>query len=183
MISQIDTAITHADRIVAGVTPEDLDAATPCSAWDVRALLNHLVGGMRIFAAELTGTGPVGEHESDWLGADPQAAFETAARLDRQAWQRPDALAATVHISLGALPGHVAASVHLTELVVHAVDLAVATEQETLVSEELCAEQLRLMRSAGIDAYRVPGVFGAEVAVAPDAPAHLQLLAYLGRAL
>ncbi|WP_432931678.1 TIGR03086 family metal-binding protein [Microbispora sp. CA-135349] len=182
IIGQIDRAIAMTAGIVKGIGSHQWDAATPCSGWDVRAVLNHTVGGMRIFAAELTGADAGADHEADWLGDDPQAAFAAAADADRDAWHREGALGRTVRISLGALPGPMAAMIHFTEILVHGVDLAVATGQEDRVDERLCEELLAVMHGmGGIDDYRLPGVFGPEVAAPAEAPAHRRLLAYLGR--
>ena len=186
-VRRIERAIDATGLVVAGVAEEQWTNPTPCAEWDARTLLNHTVGGMRIFAAELNGTDPGAEHESDWLGTAPKAAYTAyteAAKADRTAWNRPGARDTTVHISLGALPGPMAALIHFTEVCVHGVDLAVATGQQALVDEELCAELLSVMRGmGGFDAYRVPGVFGPEVQPAPGAVPHERLLAYLGRTL
>ncbi|MEW1829312.1 TIGR03086 family metal-binding protein [Streptomyces sp. NPDC088196] len=105
-----------------------------------------------------------------WLGADPKGAYAEAAEVDRAVWNRPGALDTTVHISLGALPGPTATLIHFTEVCVHGVDLAVATGQQAVLDEELCAELLSVMRGrGGFDAFRVPGVFGPEVQPAPGA--------------
>jgi uncharacterized protein (TIGR03086 family) len=72
--------------------------------------------------------------------------------------------------------------VHLTELLVHGVDIAVAIDRPDLADDELCGELLATMQAmGGIDTFRGPGVFGPEVAVADDEPAHRRLLAYVGR--
>lgn len=136
---------------------------------------------MRIFAAELTGTDPGGAHEDDWLGADPAAAYAVAAGLDRAAWHRPGALDGTVRLGFGAVPGPMAALIHLTEVLAHGADLALATGQEHLVEDEHCGELLTVMLSMDFDAFRRPGMFGPPAAIADDAPAHRRLLAFLGR--
>ncbi|MGW7257209.1 maleylpyruvate isomerase N-terminal domain-containing protein [Streptomyces sp. NPDC054834] len=79
-------------RVVSGVSDEQWTLPTPCADWDARGLLNHTVGGMRIFAAQLDGREPEADHESDWLADDPKAAYASAAELDRVAWTRPGAL-------------------------------------------------------------------------------------------
>lgn len=183
-VRRIERAIDATGLVVAGVAGDQWASATPCEEWDARAVLNHTVGGMRIFTAELNGTDPGAEHESDWLGTGPKAAYTEAAEADRTAWNRPGALDTTVHISLGALPGPMAALIHFTEVCVHGVDLAVATGQRDVLDEELCAELLSVMRGmGGFDAYRMPGVFGPEVQPAPGAAPHERLLAYLGRTI
>ncbi|MEV0742995.1 TIGR03086 family metal-binding protein [Streptomyces sp. NPDC050549] len=182
VVRRIERALAATGLVVAGVAEGQWTNPTPCAEWDARTLLNHTVGGMRIFTAELNGAGPVAEHESDWLGADPRGAYAEAAGADSAAWNRPGALDTTVHISLGALPGPMAALIHFTEICVHGVDLAVATDQRALVDEELCGELLALTRGmGGFDAYRVPGVFGPEVRASADAAPHARLLAYVGR--
>ncbi|WP_406454693.1 TIGR03086 family metal-binding protein [Streptomyces sp. NBC_01622] len=184
VVRRIERALAATGLVVAGVAEGRWTDPTPCAEWDARTLLNHTVGGMRIFTAELNGTDPGAEHESDWLGADPRGAYAEASETDRAAWNRPGALDATVHISLGALPGPMAALIHFTEICVHGVDLAVATDQRALVDEELCEELLAVMRGmGGFDAYRIPGVFGPEVQAPADAAPHARLLAYLGRTL
>lgn len=64
----------------------------------------------------------------------------------------------------------------------HGVNLAMATGQVQLIDQELCAILLATMHGRGVDAYRVPGVFGPEV-VAPAAMPHEQLAAFPGRDL
>ncbi|MEV1167648.1 TIGR03086 family metal-binding protein [Nonomuraea sp. NPDC049784] len=183
VIDQIDRAITMTTAIVKGLTEDQLGTSTPCPEWDVRAELNHLVGGMRIFAAELTGTDAGADHDSDWLGTDPQGAYATAADLDRAAWHRPDALDTTVRLGFGAVPGSMAALIHLTELLVHGTDLAIATDQEALADEAACEELLAIMRGMDFTPFRRPGMFGPEIEAPADAPAHRRLLAFLGRDL
>ncbi|PXX68713.1 uncharacterized protein (TIGR03086 family) [Nocardia tenerifensis] len=182
VIGQIDRALDATSVIVAALDEGSMAAPTPCREWDVRTVLNHMVGGMHIYAAALSGTDSGADHESDWLGGDPQGAYAAAAEVDRAAWHRPDALDYTIHISLGALPAAAAALVHLTELVVHGVDLAVAIDRPDLADDELCGELLATMQArGGIDKFRGPGVFDAEVPVEVGEPAHRRLLGYVGR--
>ncbi|WP_426514170.1 TIGR03086 family metal-binding protein [Dactylosporangium sp. McL0621] len=182
IVDRIETAIATTGTVVAAVVPA-LASPSPCPGWTLRDELNHLVGGMRIFAAELSGTDAGGEHESDWLGADAEAAYAAAAALDRAAWRRPGALDGTVRLGFGVLPAPTAAVVHLTEVVVHGADLAVSTGQERHLDEEQCAWLLATMEEVGMAAFRRPGMFGAERPCPADAPAHRRLLAYLGRDL
>jgi uncharacterized protein (TIGR03086 family) len=138
---------------------------------------------MRIFTTELTGLPSGAEHDADWLGRDPRHAYTQAAVADRAAWRRPGALDTTVHLSLGALPGTMAAVVHLTEVLVHGVDLAVATGQPQRIDDRQCTDLLGTMQDmGGMDSYRVPGLFGAELPAPAGASPHRRLLAYLGRA-
>ena len=44
-------------------------------------------------------------------------------------------------------------------IVVHALDVAVATGQEDAIDEEQAAALLELMQDMGVDAFRVPGMF------------------------
>lgn len=182
VIGRIDRALDMAGKIVDAVETDRLSAATPCAEWDLRKVLNHLVGGMRLFAAELAGTDPVGAHDDDWLGADPQAAFAAAAEIDRAAWHRLDVPDASVRLRFGVLPAPEAALVHLTEVVVHGVDIALALDRPDLADDELAAELLEIMRETrGVEPFRQPGMFGPELPAPADAPAHRQLIAYLGR--
>ncbi|WP_433195268.1 TIGR03086 family metal-binding protein [Nocardia sp. CA-107356] len=183
MINRIDRAIDMTGLVIKGIATERMSAPTPCPEWDLRELLNHVVGGMNIFAAQLEGVTPDRDHHDDWLGADPQAAYVEAAVLDRAAWHRPDALAQTVRLGFGAVPGPMAAVIHSTEVLVHGVDLAVATGRERLLDERLCEEMLAVMRDIGMDNFRGPGMFGSEVAASADAPAYRRLAAYTGREL
>ncbi len=183
----IHAALTTTAAVVGAVQADQWQRPTPCEGWDVHRVANHLVGGIRIFAGEVSGTPERAAHDSDWLGADPVAAYARAAAADRAAWARADALEGTITLGLGTLPGPLAAIIHLTEVVVHGVDIAVAVDRADLVDQDQCAALLGLMgRMGGVDAYRVPGVFGPEVSTCADEggrPPHERLLAYLGRSL
>ncbi|MEV6971708.1 TIGR03086 family metal-binding protein [Hamadaea sp. NPDC051192] len=181
VIDQIDAALGMTSGIVRSVSPGQLGDPSPCAGWDVRFELNHLVGGMRIFAAELTGVPAGGDHHDDWLGDDHQTAYALAYALDQAAWRQPDALNRTVQLSFGPMPAPAAALIHLTEVLVHGADLAVVIGRPDLVDDDACTHLLATMRGMDIEPFRRMGAFGPEQPIAADAVPHRRLLAYLGR--
>lgn len=181
IVDRIDLALTMTGTIVDAVTEAQLAQPSLCVGWDLRTELNHLVGGMRIFAAELTATDPGGEHHDDWLGSDHHTAFTTAADLDHAAWHRPDALDTTIRLGFGAVPGPLGALIHLTEVLVHGIDIAVVTDQLHLVDQDACEQLLNTLRGMDFDVFRGPGLFDPQQSVPADAAAYLRLLAFLGR--
>ncbi len=184
VITAIGAALTTTETVVRAVQADQWHRPTPCEAWDLHQVTNHLVGGIRIFTGELNGVTGHAEHDSDWLGADPAAAYARAAAADRSAWARPDALEGTITIGLGTLPAPLAAVIHLTEVLVHGVDIALSIDRVDLVDQVQCAALRTAMEQmGGVDAYRLPGVFGPEVRTAAQELPHARLLAYLGRVL
>jgi uncharacterized protein (TIGR03086 family) len=181
LVDRIEAVLGATGRLVAGVGADQWGAPTPCAGWDVRTLVNHLVGGLRIYTAELSGTDAGQEHEDDWLGTDPAGAYRGAARDVLAAWRSPGALSGTVSLSVGRVPAPLAAVIELTEVLVHGLDLAVATGQEDAVDQRQAAALLDLVDRMGVDAFRVPGVFGPARPAPDAAPAHVRLLALLGR--
>jgi uncharacterized protein (TIGR03086 family) len=104
VLDRLESALAITGALVADIAPTQWRAPTPCPDWDVRMLTNHLVGGLRIFAARLTDIEAGGEHEDDWLGEDPVAAYRAAADAVLAAWRSPGALTRTLTISLGPVP-------------------------------------------------------------------------------
>ncbi|MEU1119753.1 MULTISPECIES: TIGR03086 family metal-binding protein [unclassified Streptomyces] len=187
VVGCIDRALAVTGTVVEAVGAGDgWSAPTPCAGWDARTTLNHLVGGIRIYTAELTGTDAGGEHHDDWLGADPVGAFRAAAEADRPAWHRAAATDAalaqmTVRLGFGTVPGPLAALIHLMEVLAHGVDLAVAVGRTDLVDQRQCADLLARLRRVGLDDFRRPGLFGPELPAPQSAAAHVRLSAFLGR--
>src|SRR6266568_1560755 len=66
-----------AGGLIEKITPAQLGLPTPCSQWDVRAVINHLVNANLRVTARLAGeSGP--ERGDDVLGADPAADFRSS---------------------------------------------------------------------------------------------------------
>src|SRR3954467_7682388 len=120
VVDRIESALAATEPLVAGVRADQWTAATPCAGWDVHALVNHLVGGLRIYAAELTHAEAGQAHEDDWLGNDPVGVYRDAAGAVLAAWRSPGVMSTVVSISLGQVPAPMAAVIELTEIVVHA---------------------------------------------------------------
>ncbi|MEU6559599.1 TIGR03086 family metal-binding protein [Nocardia nova] len=181
VVDRIDDALETTGVIVEGIAGDRLTTPSLCAGWDVGFELNHLIGGIHLVAAELTGTDPGGAHHDDRLGTDHRGAFAHAAALDRAAWARPGVLDTTVRFGFGAVPGTMAALIHLTEIVVHGIDLAVVTGQQDRIDENQAVDLLTTMRAMDFDRFRRPGMFGEPQPRPADAPAHRQLLGFLGR--
>lgn len=178
-------ACASTERIVERVTPVHHAQPTPCTEWDVRALLNHLLGSLALGEALLADTPPAvamapGEvPDGDLVGEDPIKAYRVGVeRLLAAAGG--DALARSHATPLGEMPGAVLCGFTTLDVLVHGWDLAVATGQDTTLDPSLAGQVLQFAQQTITDATRAPRI-GPEIPVPAQASATDQLVAYLGR--
>ncbi len=177
------SALEATGRIVHGIGAAQLDAPTPCEGMDVRALLDHVIGGNRWVAPLVDGQTieQVGDRlDGDQVGDDPAASYDASAAEAAAAFERPGAMEAPVAVSYGPVPGEVYAGHRFVDVLVHGWDLAVATGQDRTLDPGLVAACWDVVRPQQ-DLLRASGMFGDEVPVAGDADEQTKLLAVLGR--
>ena len=173
------------ELVIAQIEAGQLDLPTPCSEWDVRSLLNHVVGTLHLGAALLTDMPPavaMGPGElpaQDVLGPEPLAAYRsgveallaaaTAGGLDRQ------------HATpLGDMPGAVLGGFTTLDIAVHGWDLATATGQTPTLDDDLAETVLTFARQTLTADTRAPRI-APELPAPPDASPTDQLISFLGR--
>src|SRR5947209_4619968 len=103
-------ALEEFGRRVDAITQGDWGLSTPCTDWDVRALVRHLVYECVWSPPLLAGQtiAEVGDRfEGDILGDDPKAAWKAAATGADQAVSEAGAMERIVHLSFGDFPGEV----------------------------------------------------------------------------
>ena len=170
-----------ADR-VDGIGDDQWGNATPCSDWDVRALVNH-VCCEQLWAPHLVAGETIEDvgdrYDGDVLGDDPKATFRRATEGSAAAFSSAD-LDAIVHLSFGDVPCHVYLQQMLTDAEVHGWDLAKGIDEPADLEPETASYLLPTME-AQEELIRGSGVFGDAVAVDDDADDADRLLALLGR--
>jgi uncharacterized protein (TIGR03086 family) len=181
-ISVFQRAVDQTGRIVAGVKPAQLGASTPCSEWDVRALLNHTIAGVQMFdTAARGGDFDVSIFEQDNVGNDPGAAYDARAAKLREALTAPGVVDAMWNLPFGTVPGMMAVGFATLEMAQHGWDVARATGQQPGFDPEVTETAFATARMAPAEQVRVPGVFGPEADCPAGAAAEDQLAAFVGR--
>ena len=179
---QYRRALLNTGRIVLNVRPEQLSQPTPCRDWDVRLLLNHIIGGNHMFAEVARGGRPDASGVmDDYTVPDPGTNYLASADLVLAAWAEPGAMERRCHMPFGDIPASAAVSIHFLDIVVHGWDLARATDQDTTIEPDLAAEALDISHGLLSPELRETGVFGPEIPVSADDPLHDRLVAFMGR--
>jgi uncharacterized protein (TIGR03086 family) len=181
MIELVGRALDQAGAVIATVTPEQAGLPTPCSVWDVHALVDHLVDEVLRFA-ESTATGRRGDSDGDVLGDDWAGAFQRASDALRAAWRSPGALERITRLPGGEVPASWTLGQHVTEIAIHTWDIAVATGQSTDLDPVVGVAALEWGHANLVPELRGEHV-GPEVAVGEDAPLYNRLAAFGGRAV
>ncbi|HEY0700375.1 MAG TPA: TIGR03086 family metal-binding protein [Micromonospora sp.] len=166
------------------VGPDQWQAPTPCSDWDVRTLVNHVVTESRWSVPLLAGStiAEVGDRfTGDQLGADPASAAHDAAAAAELAAARPGVPDTTVHLSAGDTPAREYLHQLLAEHLVHGWDLAMAIGASPRLDEDAVRVCARWFADKA-QGYRQQGMVSAQVAVPPDATESDRLVAAFGRA-
>lgn len=187
-VELLERAIASTETILAGVSPQQLDKATPCASWKVRDLVNHIVGSTYWFAATVeTGVAPASDTDvggPDVTAGDIRAAFADGSKRAIAAFSAPGAMDKTVKLPFGEMPGAAFVMMAANDQFQHGWDLAKATGQATQLDPELAGQLLGFVRAAIPDAFRGPdgkAPFGPVVSVPESSSPVDQLAGFLGR--
>jgi uncharacterized protein (TIGR03086 family) len=172
LLDQFERASAWTVTKVAGAV-DHLDDMTPCDGWDVRTLLNHMLETQAYFTHAARGeeaSPPSPVPRTDLLGEEPVRDF-ARARADMLDTFSEDGVIERTGPSLG---------IALGDTLLHGWDVAHATGQDDTMPDDLARAAFAKVHGAFTDDQRA-GVFGPEIAIASDASAQAQLLAYTGR--
>jgi uncharacterized protein (TIGR03086 family) len=150
---------------VQRVATNQWDQPTPCSEWDVRALVNHVVYEERWTKPLVDGKTieEVGTSlDGDLLGDDPAAAATAASAEAADAVDEKAPAGGTVHLSFGDTPIAEYTMQLVADHLIHGWDLAAATDLDRTMDAELVttvadwfAPQAEMWRKAGAIGPRV----------------------------
>lgn len=192
-------AMATGGDVIASVRPDQLDDPTPCTDFDVRTLIGHLIAVLEKVA--LMGRGENlfqapefvrGLADDAWL-----AAWSDAGQRVADAWADDASLVRVVRLPWAAESGALTLASYCNEITVHTWDLATATGQSPSWDAEVVAtawdairgmpgvgraEMFAAVKAGMPEAYRIrPDPFADPVPVPDDAPLIDRLVAWNGR--
>lgn len=172
-MSHMSTAADALADIVSAIESEQLTNPTPCSEFDVRELVHHLL----YWGPSLEGAGrkeAVSPSDVDMTGWREALLAQLTRTVD--AWTPASAWEGTT--SMG--PAGVIGEMLVGEWLVHAWDLARATGRPLDLPDDLVAYVYDGV-AAGADQGREMGIYGSEVLVSADAPLLDRVVGLTGR--
>ncbi|GAA4544447.1 TIGR03086 family metal-binding protein [Amycolatopsis samaneae] len=130
------------ERRLRKVRQDQWRRPTPCTEWNVRALVNHMTRG-NLSYLRLAEGGDSAEflrlRDADALGDDPVGAYTRSVEQCAEAFARPGVLDRLLDYPLGELPGRQALAVRTTDSVIHTWDLARAIGADETLDSDLVA--------------------------------------------
>src|SRR5260370_27485450 len=126
----LEQAIASARTVLAGVSKDQLGDATPCAAWKVSDLINHIVGGQSFFEAGAKGDPPA-PGETDYAATDFIAAFDDAAKRSVAAFSADGVMERMLTLPFGQMPGGAFMGLAATDPFTHDSDPPHPTRQYT----------------------------------------------------
>lgn len=174
--------VKQAEPCILEIRPDEFSNPTPCSDWDLRALLNHLVYEL-LWVPELLNGKTVAEvgskFDGDVLGDDPVAAWKKASSEAAKAVERTD-LAAQVHLSSRDVPASEYIMEMSNDVLIHGWDVGQSINCSLIFEPEVAQALYDFIEPQAAE-WRAGGSFGDEVTVSADAGLQTKLLALEGR--
>lgn len=163
--------------VLANVKPEQLGLPSPCSEWDVKAVVDHVIGGNH-WVENLVGV------ESASVPDDLLEAHSQSAAAAQAVFAASDGLTRMFELPFATLPGSAFIGLRTGDVLAHAWDVAAATGQSTDLDPEVAAEALDGAKAMLTPSFRGPGrPFGEEQPCPAGASKADELAAFLGRAV
>ncbi len=149
-------------RALSNVRQDQLTASTPCTEWNVQALINHNIKVSQVFNSILTGAGGVNPMEVNvpLPSEGAAAAFETATSGLLTTAKATD-LEKVFEAPFGSMPAGQLIMIPFADMLIHKWDLAKATSQDTSLDSglaEVCYHLLEHMLEGGRGSNFAPAV-------------------------
>lgn len=182
-VAALAQAYDLAHGVMSNVAPDQWTVQSPCTEWDAKGVVNHLIGGAKMVTAGLTGEDlDMASLAADHAGDDPAAAYRAATSAAIAAFQAdPSVLGRMVKLPFGEMPGAAVAGIFTNDNFGHTWDIAKATGQSTDIAPEFAAEILDRVKGFIKPEFRVPGMFGPEQTAPEGSSVADQVAAFLGR--
>ena len=167
---------------VRAVKPDAWDAPSPCTDWNARDVVNHIVGEELWLPPLMDGAtvAEVGDrYDGDLLGDDPVVKAEQAAADAVAGVPQPVAEKRIVHLSFGDFPASEYTCQLAADHLIHAWDLAAAVGGDRRLDPELVSAIAEWFGPVE-GAYRGAGAIADRPEVGDQDP-QTQLLAAFGR--
>lgn len=156
---------------------------TPCSDWDVKAVVNHIVYE-NVWMVALFGGRTIeevgDEFEGDLVGDDPIGVYNSTAARVKAILSESDAMSRTCQISSGPISGAEYSKQLFLDTLIHGWDIAVGSRQDARLDDYLVQMCTPLAQAiADNEDYRA--VFAAPTTSSTGGNPQTQLLGLLGR--
>lgn len=173
-------------KLVADIGDDQLGAPSPCHGRTVADLLDHVDGLCVAFTAAAAKDTAAGSQapvaDGSRLGPDWRMRISGRAAELASAWQDETAWTGMTRAGGVDLPGEVAGSVAINEIVVHGWDVATATGHGYACATDLVQAALGFVQAAvAQNPEGNPGLFGPPVSVPDSASALDRLIGLTGR--
>ena len=184
-IELYEGAIDIMAPIIAGVKAAQYSDSTPCTEWNVQALINHNIKVAEYAHDTVSGANSLEFSHmfalDDTMAPDEaEAAFRAATGKVLAAIKSSGGVDKIVKTRSAEMPAGKFLMLPMSDMIVHKWDLATATGQDTSIDSSLaeaCTQAFLPVAEAG----RKSGNFGPEVSISLDASSRDKLLAFTGR--
>ena len=167
-----ERAASAASELARSVRPDQMGLATPCSEWDVGALLDHMAGGPAYLLGAL-GVDVGGEARwPDQAAVDAVVALLSEPGVSERRCMSPAGFEWSI--------GDAAAGTAMDQLI-HTWDLAVALGTDRTLDADVTDAVVSMFLPQMPEVGRQAGFVGPAVTVAADASAQVVLLGAMGR--
>ncbi len=181
-ITRLDASVQQAQSVVSHIPVDQYNRPTPCTDWDVGALIGHMLQALVMFRE-------AGEHGvvdpeammGDLRGNDAAEAIGRIGGGAVAAWSAPGKLDEVAHLPFGDFPAAMALQLPAMDMVVHSWDLAQATDAPAYWDAELVDDTWAFVSQAFADPAMRGNDFAEPVAVPDDADALTKTVGFLGR--
>ena len=169
-------------QAIRAVRADQMSNATPCSEWNVQALLNHNINVTGTFHRLLTAGPPTDALElSGPLPPEgPLAAFEAGSARVLEAAKSPGKLEEELDTPFGRMPAGQLLMFPFMDMLLHRWDLSKGTDQATTMDSALAEVCFKIFEPMA-DGLRPRGIFGPGVSVPISASMQDKLLGLTGR--
>jgi uncharacterized protein (TIGR03086 family) len=165
------------DARVQAAAPDRWSAQSPCTEWNARDVVAHVVDNHRRLIAEVTGA----ESQAMTPDEDPKATWTLAYATMRELTENSEAMAHSVQGPAGPMPlEQMLPQFVCMDMLVHTWDLARAVGGDERLDDASMRHAYETVKP--MDAMiRRPNLFGPKLDPPPEADIQTELLYFLGR--